>query len=129
VLGWSEEEIRSKTFIDFLHPDDIDRTVALFEDMNQGGSALHFENRYQCKDGSYRWLSWVAVQEGEIFFCSARDITHNKEQSDMLKTAQDALKASEKRLRLALDIGGVIPPFMGLFETRVTRPFGIGSVS
>jgi PAS domain S-box-containing protein len=107
VLGWSEEEIRSKTFIDFLHPDDIDRTVALFEDMNQGGSALHFENRYQCKDGSYRWLSWVAVQEGDVFFCSARDITHNKEQSDMLKTAQDALKASEQRLRLALDIAGI----------------------
>jgi PAS domain S-box-containing protein len=68
---------------------------------------LHFENRYQCKDGSYRWLSWVAVQEGEIFFCSARDITHNKEQSDMLKTSQDALKASEQRLRLALDIAGI----------------------
>ena len=107
VLGWSEEEIRSKTFVDFLHPDDIERTLALFEHMKQGGSALHFENRYQCKDGSYRWLSWVAVQEGEIFFCSARDITHDKEQSVMLKTYQDALKSSEQRLRLALDLAGI----------------------
>ena len=107
VLGWSEEEIRSKTFVDFLHPDDIERTLALFEHMKQGGSALHFENRYQCKDGSYRWLSWVAVQEGDVFFCSARDITNNKEQLNMLKTAQDALKASEQRLRLALDIAGI----------------------
>jgi PAS domain S-box-containing protein len=107
VLGWSEEEIRSKTFIDFLHPDDIDRSVAIFEHMKQGGSALHFENRFQCKDGSYRWQSWVGVQGGDIFFCSARDITHNKEQSDMLKTSQDALKASEQRLRLALDIAGI----------------------
>ena len=107
VLGWSKDEICSKTFIDFLHPDDIDRTAELFEHMNQGGSALHFENRYQCKDGSYRWLSWVAVQEGEIFFCSARDITHDKEQSVMLKTYQDALKSSEQRLRLALDLAGI----------------------
>jgi PAS domain S-box-containing protein len=107
VLGWSEEEIRSKTFIDFLHPDDIDRTVALFEHMKQGGSALHFENRYQCKDGSYRWLSWVAAQEGDIFFCSARDISHDKEPLNMLKTSQDALKANEQRLRLALDIAGI----------------------
>jgi PAS domain S-box-containing protein len=75
--------------------------------MKQGGSALLFENRYQCKDGSYRWLSWVAVQEGDVFFCSAHDITNNKEQLDMLKTAQDALKASEQRLRLALDIAGI----------------------
>jgi PAS domain S-box-containing protein len=107
VLGWSEDEIRSKTFINFLHPEDIDRTVALFEHMNQGGSAIHFENRYQCKDGSYRWLSWVAVQEGDIFFCSARDISHDKEQLNMLKASQDALKESEKRLRLALGIGGI----------------------
>jgi PAS domain S-box-containing protein len=107
VLGWSEDEIRSKTFTDFFYADDIDRTVALFEHMKQGGSTLHFENRCQCKDGSYRWLSWVAVQEGDVFFCSARDITHNKKQAGMLKTHQDALKASEKRLRLALDIGGI----------------------
>ena len=107
VLGWSEDEIRSKTFIDFLHPDDVDRSVAIFEHLKRGGSALHFENRFQCKDGSYRWQSWVGVQDGDIFFCSARDITQDKEQLNILKTYQDALKANEQRLRLALDIAGI----------------------
>jgi PAS domain S-box-containing protein len=107
VLGWSEDEIRSKTFIDFLHPDDIDRSVAIFEHLKRGGSALHFENRFQCKDGLYRWQSWVSVQDGDIFFCSARDITQDKEQLNILKTYQDALKANEQRLRLALDIAGI----------------------
>ncbi|MDB9838665.1 PAS domain-containing protein, partial [bacterium] len=73
----------------------------------QGGSALHFENRYQCKDGSYRWLSWVAVQEGDIFFCSARDTAHDKVQSIMVQTYQEELKASEQRLRLVLDFAGI----------------------
>ncbi len=89
VLGWSVEEIRSMIFIDFLHPDDVARTIALFESMKQGGAALHFENRYRCKDGSYRWLSWVAVEEGDMFFCSARDITADKERSRALKTQED----------------------------------------
>jgi PAS domain S-box-containing protein len=42
-----------------------------------------------------------------MFFCSARDITRDKEQAVMLKTSQDALQASEQRLRLALDIAGI----------------------
>ncbi|MEM7711124.1 MAG: PAS domain-containing protein, partial [Pseudomonadota bacterium] len=74
VLGWTEPEIRSMVFTDFLHPDDMDRTLALFTAMKAGEPALHFENRYRCKEGAYRWLSWVAVPEGDIFVCSARDV-------------------------------------------------------
>jgi PAS domain-containing protein len=107
VLGWSEDEIRSKTFVDFLHPDDVDRSVAILDHMKRDGSALNFENRFQCKDGSYSWQSWIGIKEGYIFFCSARDISHDKEQLNMLKASQDALKASEQRLRLALDIAGI----------------------
>jgi PAS domain S-box-containing protein len=91
VLGWSKDEICSKTLIDFFHPDDVDRAVAKWDHMKQGGSALNFESRFQRKDGSYCWQSWVAVQEGDIFFCSARDITDDKEQSGTLKNYQDEL--------------------------------------
>jgi PAS domain S-box-containing protein len=98
VLGWSEDEICFKPLIDFLHPDDVDRAFAKFDHMKQGGSALNFESRFQCKDGSYRWQSWFAVQEGDIFFCSARDITHDKKQSDVLKNYQDELLQANKEL-------------------------------
>jgi PAS domain S-box-containing protein len=96
VLGWSEDEISSKTFLDYLHPDDVDRVVAKFDHMKQGDSALNFESRFQCKDGSYRWLSWVSVQEGDIFFCSARDITHAIEQTAMLNATRDELLLANK---------------------------------
>ncbi|MEL6452750.1 MAG: PAS domain-containing sensor histidine kinase [Pseudomonadota bacterium] len=89
VLGWSEVEIRSMVFTDFLHPDDVDRTLALFTTMKAGQPALHFENRYRCKDGSHRWLSWVAVPEGDVFVCSARDVTQDKARARALQSSED----------------------------------------
>ncbi|OJH43431.1 PAS domain-containing sensor histidine kinase [Paracoccus sp. SM22M-07] len=89
VLGWSEAEIRSMVFTDFLHPDDLDRTLALFSKMKKGEPALHFENRYRRKDGDYRWLSWVAVPEGDIFVCSARDVTRDKANARALQSSED----------------------------------------
>lgn len=76
-------------FSDFLHPEDMDRTLALFSSMKVGQPALHFENRYRCKDGSYRWLSWVAVPEGDIFVCSARDVTQDKARAGALQSSED----------------------------------------
>ncbi|MEL7182398.1 MAG: PAS domain-containing sensor histidine kinase [Pseudomonadota bacterium] len=89
VLGWSDAEIKAMVFTDFLHPDDMDRTLALFATMRAGEPALHFENRYRCKDGSFRWLSWVAVPEGDIFVCSARDVTQDKARARALRSSED----------------------------------------
>ncbi|WP_299046343.1 PAS domain-containing sensor histidine kinase [uncultured Tateyamaria sp.] len=89
VLGWSEPEIRRMVFTDFLHPEDIERTLALFSRMQAGEPALHFENRYRCKDGTYRWLSWVAVPEGDIFVCSARDVTQDRANARALQSSED----------------------------------------
>ncbi|WP_239479970.1 PAS domain-containing sensor histidine kinase [Actibacterium sp. 188UL27-1] len=89
VLGWSLDEIRAMVFTDFLHPDDMAPTLKVFEAMQRGEPALHFENRYRCKDGSYRWLSWVAAEEGDMFFCSARDITDDKARVRALRTSDD----------------------------------------
>lgn len=96
VLGWTEPEIRSMVFTDFLHPDDMDRTLALFTSMKAGEPALHFENRYRCKDGAYRWLSWVAVPEGDIFVCSARDVTEDKENVRALQSSEDEAALREQ---------------------------------
>ena len=75
VLGWSQEELSEIPFLDLVHPDDLDKTIAGFEGLQRGEPALRFENRYRRKDGHYRWLSWIAVPEGGKYYCSARDIT------------------------------------------------------
>ncbi len=92
TLGWEREEIQIRTFMDFLHPDDVANNVAAFGEIKTGKPILDFENRYRHKDGTYRWLSWNAVPEGDNYFCSARDITVAKKNAASLRSReQEAL--------------------------------------
>ncbi|MDB5643871.1 MAG: hybrid sensor histidine kinase/response regulator [Hyphomicrobiales bacterium] len=85
VLGWSETEVASKSIWELLHPDDIERTRLGFELTKVGQPAIQFPNRYRCKDGSYRWISWVGVPEDGLIYCIGRDITAEKAQEVELK--------------------------------------------
>ncbi|MDP9088232.1 MAG: PAS domain S-box protein [Pseudomonadota bacterium] len=85
TLGWSEEDIQTTKFFDFIHPEDLPRTYAAWEDVKQGTSVLRFENRFRCKSGDgWRWLSWVVVPAEGKFYCSARDISLEKAQAAAL---------------------------------------------
>jgi PAS domain S-box-containing protein len=80
ILGYSDTELLARPFIDFVHPDDKQSTLDEMARQQQIGSSMNFENRYLCKDGSLRWLSWRAMfdkKEG-ITFATARDMTARK---------------------------------------------------
>lgn len=53
-LGWSVKELLERPFIQILHPNDLERTTEALKELMGGQSKLRFENRYLCKDGSYR---------------------------------------------------------------------------
>ena len=80
TLGFTREELMSKPFIDFVHPDDRDRTLGQNREVRSGGQARLFENRYMCKDGSYRWLLWNSTRDNvrQVIYGVARDITARK---------------------------------------------------
>jgi PAS domain S-box-containing protein len=81
VLGWTESEITSKPWLAFVHPDDRERTLAQAAKQIEGAEVITFENRYLCKDGSWRWLSWTcpAPAPGSLFvYAGARDVTERK---------------------------------------------------
>jgi PAS domain S-box-containing protein len=86
ALGWSDEELSGFAFADLLHPDDVSRSQHALAALAKNHPVLNLENRYRRKDGSYRWLSWVAVPEGGKMYCSARDITSEKQQAEELAT-------------------------------------------
>jgi PAS domain S-box-containing protein len=93
TLGWTVEELGSRPFIEFVHPDDRERTLAQNKRVREGGQALTFENRYLCKDGSHRWLRWNSTgdQLGGVIYAVARDVTVQRE-------------AEEERERLVLQL-------------------------
>ncbi len=85
TLGWTLEELTAQSFIHFVHPKDRARTVEEIQRLRPAGSTIrHFENRYICKDGSYRWLSWHSFTkvEGGQFYAVALDVTHAREERE-----------------------------------------------
>lgn len=80
VLGWSEAELLSRPVAEFMYPEDRERTLQARARLAQGIPVRGLENRYLCKDGSYRWLSWQSTvyREGDLVFAVARDITERR---------------------------------------------------
>lgn len=109
TLGFTREELMSRPFIEFVHPEGRQRTLAKNMEVRSGGKALSFENRYVCKDGSYRWLRWNAApdvaQHG--IYSVARDVTESKqaaeEREDLVRELRAAL-AEVQSLRAILPI-------------------------
>jgi|GEM_PF-572527 len=109
TLGFTCEELMSKPFIEFVHPEDRERTLNKNKEVRSGGQAILFENRYMCKDGSYRWFLWNAAPDfgQQVIYSVARDITERKqaeeEREDLVRKLQTAL-AEVKTLRDILPI-------------------------
>ena len=81
TLGYSEGELLNKPFLELVHPDDRESTLAEMRSLSDGKITLYFENRYLCKDGHYKWLAWKSVpylDEG-LTYAIAREITEQKE--------------------------------------------------
>jgi len=96
ILGYSREELMAKRFIEFIHPDDLERTRDALSTLASQQKVFSFENRYGCKDGTYRWLQWTSVSAGKLIYAAARDITERKQ-------AEEDLKKSEERFRTLIE--------------------------
>lgn len=109
TLGFTIEELTSRPFIEFVHPEDRERTLEQNRRVRSGERALGFENRYLCRDGSFRWFLWNAAPDFEhrVIFSVARDITARKraeeENAALVRKLQAAL-AEVRTLREILPI-------------------------
>ena len=98
TLGFTMEELKTKPFIEFVHPEDREATIAEAQKiMTTGEDVVSFENRYLCKDGSYKWLLWsstVSIEE-QLYYAVARDITERKQAEvyyrDLYENAPDMM--------------------------------------
>jgi PAS domain S-box-containing protein len=96
TLGFTCEELMARPYAEFIHPDDRAVTQSEARKNAAGTESLSFENRYLCKDGSFRWLFWNAAPDtgSGLIFAAARDITDRKEVERELMRAREAAEAA-----------------------------------
>jgi PAS domain S-box-containing protein len=87
TLGWSEEELLSRPYMSFVHPDDVDSTRRNVErQVVAGEKTLCFENRYRHKAGSWRLLEWTSMPQSDgLMYATARDITERKRAEERIR--------------------------------------------
>lgn len=116
VLGYSKEELEGTPFVDFVHPDDLEKTFKEVSKLETGHKTISFENRYKCKNGEYIVLSWNTAPDpvtGNLY-CIARDMTLEYQQKEELVKTTNELSAilnSTDFSIISSDLSGTIKQF------------------
>ncbi len=101
-LGFSLEELISRPFVEFVHPEDQQRTLAETSQLNSGIQTVGFTNRYQTKAKGYRWLAWSASNVNGVIYAVARDIT------DEIQARQTNLEQQQQIQSIAANVPGML---------------------
>jgi PAS domain S-box-containing protein len=80
VFGYSREELLSRPWIEFAHPDDRERMQQAVASLERGTDVVQLDNRVVCRDGSLRWVEWSTrvVPEDGLFYAAGRDVTETR---------------------------------------------------
>ncbi|WP_259015400.1 PAS domain S-box protein [Emticicia fluvialis] len=87
AFEYSEEELLMTPYMSFVHPDDYTTVSNYVNEIRTVNKTVFFDNRFICKSGKVKWLSWAVTPASEegIIFCVAKDITEQKLNSEQFK--------------------------------------------
>jgi PAS domain S-box-containing protein len=87
TLGYNLDELLARPYLELVHPQDRESTIAEAQKLTTGRDTICSENRYLCKDGSYKWLSWSStpLPEQKLIYAVARDVTGRKRAEEEIR--------------------------------------------
>ncbi len=118
VLGYSERELTSKPIVEFVHPDDRQKTRETLEKLRKE-DVTGFVNRYICEDGSIVWLEWQsrAHESRNRIYASARDVTELRRARRERERLETKFQEAQKLESVAILAGGIAHDFNNLLTT------------
>ena len=93
-LGYKQSELEGKSYFDYVHSDDLKRTIATANQLGENTEVNDLINRYRHKDGTYLWFRWRSFLDGDNKYISATDITKDKQTEEDLIQNEAILKAT-----------------------------------
>ena len=118
VLGWSQDEVVGRNHLTFVHPDDRPGSESALDHALKEPLPT-YENRCLHKDGGFRWISWVASSERGLVYATGRHITAEKEATEQLAIAQEALRQSQKMEAVGQLTGGIAHDFNNMLAVVI----------
>ncbi|WP_422477790.1 sensor domain-containing diguanylate cyclase/phosphohydrolase [Pleomorphochaeta sp. DL1XJH-081] len=110
ILGYPKQSLLGSHVFDYIHPEDIESTVKVMEDLDENRVIRNFVNRYRNFEGSFRSLEWRAHVSDGLIYGSARDITERM--------------ATEKQKQRELDLMNLLfdQTLTGMFMMMLEEP-------
>lgn len=98
TTGWSEQQLKTSSVLDFIHPDDLESSKKAISKLSNGELVISFENRFKNSKGEYQWLSWNAIPSKDVnlIYAISRDITEEKTRNEELLKAKNIAESANR---------------------------------
>ncbi|MFM0173383.1 response regulator [Paraburkholderia sediminicola] len=118
ALGHNVHWLMSRSYVDLVHPDDVETVRTHLAELRRTGVPVRYENRFKRIDGTWRWVAWTLALDPDTarIHGVGRDVTADKETTEALRHAEEALRMAQKMEAIGKLTGGVAHDFNNLLQ-------------
>ena len=114
LAGYAEEEMIGTQFAQYVHPDDLEATLAKFAGISDAPLTIPHEYRLKKKNGDYQWFAWTASYEGEKVYANGRDTQALHDQAEALARSEASMRQMQKMEAVGQLTSGIAHDFNNL---------------